>query len=52
MDDSISRQAAIRTAVEYFVEFHGGAFHEDEQRKLIERFNELPSADRTGERKK
>jgi DNA-directed RNA polymerase subunit RPC12/RpoP len=45
-DDSISRQAATQTALEFIVEYLGGAFDEDFQRKLIERMNALPSADR------
>ena len=44
MDDLISRQAATQTALEFIVEYLGGAFDEDFQRKLIERMNALPSA--------
>ena len=50
MDDLISRQNAINTALEFFVEFLGGAFHEDDQKILMKRMNELPSAE--PERKK
>ena len=46
MDDSISRRDAIKTSLEFFVEFLGGAFHENEQKELIARFQRLPSADR------
>ena len=42
--DCISRQAAIDAALEFFVEFLGGAFHEDDQKILMKRMNELPSA--------
>lgn len=45
MSDSISRQDAINTALEFFVEFLGGAFHEDDQKILMKRMNELPSAE-------
>lgn len=44
MNDLISRQAATQTALEFIVEYLGGAFDEDFQRKLIERMNALPSA--------
>lgn len=44
MSDLISRQDAINTALEFFVEFLGGAFHEDDQKILMKRMNELPSA--------
>lgn len=44
MSDLISRQDAINTALEFFVEFLGGAFHEDGQKILMKRMNELPSA--------
>lgn len=44
MDDLISRQAATQTALEFIVEYLGGAFDEDFQRKLIERMNALPPA--------
>ena len=44
MSDLISRQAAIDTSLEFFVEFLGGAFDENLQKKLIERINALPSA--------
>lgn len=42
MDDLISRQNAINTALEFFVEFLGGAFHEDDQKILMKRMNKLP----------
>ena len=45
MDDLISRQNAINTALDFFVEFLGGAFHEDDQKILMKRMNELPSAE-------
>ena len=41
--DLISRQAAIKTALEFFVEFLGGAFDENSQKELIARFQRLPS---------
>lgn len=44
MNDPIDRQAATQTALEFIVEYLGGAFDEDFQRKLIERMNALPSA--------
>ena len=44
MDDTISRQAATQTALEFIVEYLGGAFDEDLQKKLTERMNTLPSA--------
>lgn len=44
MNDMISRHAATQTALEFIVEYLGGAFDEDFQRKLIERMNTLPSA--------
>ena len=43
MDDLISRQAAIQTALEFIVEYLGGAFDENLQKKMIERMNALPS---------
>ena len=43
----IERQAAIDAALAYFVEFLGGAFHEDEQKRLVKIFNNLPSAQPT-----
>lgn len=43
-DDSISRQAATQTVLEFIVEYLGGAFDEDLQKKLTERMNALPSA--------
>ena len=45
MSDLINRQNAINTALEFFVEFLGGAFHEDDQKILMKRMNELPSAE-------
>ena len=42
--DTISRQDAIDAALTFFVEFLGGAFHEDDQRKLIALYEQLPSA--------
>ena len=45
MSDLIQRQDAIDTALEFFVEFLGGAFHEDDQKILMKRMNELPSAE-------
>ncbi len=44
MNDLISRQAAIETSLEFFVEFLGGAFYENSQKELIARFQRLPSA--------
>ena len=44
MADLIERQAAIDVALTFFVEFLGGAFHEDDQRKLIALYEQLPSA--------
>ena len=35
---------AAQTALEFFVEFYGGAFDEKMQRMLLERMNGLPSA--------
>ena len=48
--DCISRQDAIETSLEFFVEFLGGAFYENSQKELIARFQRLPSAE--PERKK
>ena len=45
MSDLINRQDAINTALEFFVEFLGGAFHEDDQKILMKRMNELPSSE-------
>lgn len=42
--DLISRQDAIDTALEFFIEFLGGTFHEDVQKKLIAKYQVLPSA--------
>ena len=44
MDDLISRQAATQTALDFIVEYLGGAFDEDFQKKLKERMNAVPSA--------
>ena len=44
-NDTISRQAATQTVLDFIVEYLGGAFDEDFQRKLIERMNALPSAE-------
>ena len=43
MNDLISRQKAIETALNYFVEFLGGALHENAQKELITRFRRLLS---------
>ena len=43
MKDLIERQAAIDTSLEFFVEFLGGAFHENAQKELITRFQRLSS---------
>jgi len=45
MSNLIRRQDAINTALEFFVEFLGGVFHEDDQKILMKRMNELPSAE-------
>ena len=42
--DYISRREAIQTALEFIVEYLGGACDEDFQKKLIERINALSSA--------
>lgn len=42
--DLIDRQAATKTALEFIVEYLGGAFDEDLQKKLMERMNALPFA--------
>ena len=42
-NDLIIRQEAIETSLEFFVEFLGGAFHENSQKELIARFQRLPS---------
>lgn len=44
MDDLISRQAVIETALTFFVEYYGAAFDEDMQRMLKDRLDSLPSA--------
>ncbi len=43
MDELISRQDAIETALIFFVEYFGGAFREDDQLMLKKRMEELPS---------
>lgn len=45
--DVIYRQVAIKTALEFIVEYLGGAFDEDFQKKLMEQMNALPSAQPT-----
>jgi len=45
MNDLISRQAAIDTALEFIVEYLGGAFDEDFQKELSKRMLELPSVE-------
>ena len=45
MNDLISRQEAINKILEYFIEYHGGAFREDDQRALIEVFEKIPTVD-------
>lgn len=39
----ISRQAAIDTSLEFFIEFLGGALHENAQKELMARIQRLPS---------
>lgn len=41
--DMISRQAATQTALEFIIEYLGGAFDEDFQKELAKRMNALPS---------
>ena len=43
----IDREDAINTAVNFFIEFCGGAFHEDEQRELSRRLREIPFTEPT-----
>ena len=43
-DDTTSRQVATQTALDFIVEYLGGAFDEDFQKKLMEQMNALPSA--------
>lgn len=43
MSDLIDKQAAIQTVLDFIVEYLGGAFDEDFQKKLMERMNDLPS---------
>ena len=45
MSDLIQRQDAIDTVLEFFVEFLGGAFYEDDQKMLVKKMNELPSTE-------
>jgi hypothetical protein len=45
MDDLVSRRAATDTALEFIVEYLGGAFDENLQKKLLDRMLELPSAE-------
>lgn len=42
--DCVSRQDAIKTSLEFFVEFLGGAFDENSQKELIARFQRLHTA--------
>ena len=44
MSDLIDRYAATHTALKFIVEYLGGAFDEDLQKKLMERMNDIPSA--------
>lgn len=44
MNDLISRQQAIETALTYLVEYCGAAFDEDMQRMLKDQLDSLPSA--------
>ena len=44
MSDLIERQAAIDVALNFFVEYLSGAFHEDSQEELIGIFQRMPSA--------
>ena len=44
MSDLIDRYAATQTALKFIVEYLGGAFDEDLQKKLMERMNDIPSA--------
>lgn len=43
-NDLISRQVATQTALEFIVEYLGGAFDEDFQKELAKRMNTLSSA--------
>ena len=45
MNDLIDRQTAIQIALEFTVEYLGGAFDEDLQKKLVERMNGVPVVD-------
>ena len=45
MDDLVSRRAATDTALEFIVEYLGGAFDEDLQKKLLDRMLALPYAE-------
>lgn len=40
----IYAEDATKTALEFFVEFLGGAFHENAQKELMARIQRLPSA--------
>lgn len=44
MDDLIRRRDAINVALEFLVEFYGGAFDEELQKILKKRLETLPSA--------
>ena len=44
MADLIDRKAATQAALEFIVEYLGGAFDEERQKKLMGRMNALPSA--------
>lgn len=44
MGDSVDRKAATQAALEFIVEYLGGAFDEELQKKLMGRMNALPSA--------
>lgn len=43
-EDTISRQAAIETSLEFFVEYLGGAFDENGQKELMARLQRLQFA--------
>lgn len=45
MSDLISRQDAINTSLEFFVEYLGGAFDENSQKELMVRLQRLSSAE-------
>lgn len=44
MDDLTDIQAVTQIVLEFIVEYLGGAFDEDLQKKLMERMNAMPSA--------